>query len=152
MEPHRWFAVMITGTSRPTILIVDDNVNLALGFAKALANAGYTAYAAHTAEEGLRLARVEHPDGIILDIGMPFINGLGFLYRLRALPAHAHTPVMVVTGAPLTEETRIELGELRAVIKFKPLGLEQLLAETRMLLAADSDIGQSLADTRSRAT
>jgi len=141
---------MIRGMSQPTILIVDDNVNLALGFAKALAGAGYTAHAAHTAEEGLRLARAEHPDGIILDIGMPFINGLGFLYRLRALPAHGHTPVMVVTGASLNEETRAELGELRAVIKFKPLGLEQLLVETRMLLGAGSDVGRSSAEAPSR--
>jgi len=132
---------------RPTILIIDDNVSLALGFAKALANAGYTAHAAHTAEDGLRLARVEHPDGIILDIGMPFINGLGFLYRLRALAAHDRTPVMVVTGASLSEETRAELCELRAVIRFKPLGLEQLLAETRMLLAADSDLAASATQT-----
>ncbi len=143
---------MITGMSQPTILIIDDNVNLALGFAQALANAGYTAHAAHTAEEGLRLARVEHPDGIILDIGMPFINGLGFLYRLRALPAHDQTPVMVVTGASLSEETRAELCELRAVIKFKPLGLEQLLAETRMLLAADSDAGHAACNTQYRIT
>ena len=131
---------------QPTILIVDDNINLALGFAKALANAGYTAHAAHTAEEGLRLARVERPDAIILDIGMPFINGLGFLYRLRALPALCTTPVMVVTGATLNDETRAELGELRAVIKFKPLDLERLLAETRTLLGADSDARQTLCE------
>jgi len=143
---------MIAGMSQRTILIVDDNINLALGFAKALTNAGYTTHAAHTAEDGLRLARVENPDGIILDIGMPFINGVGFLYRLRALPAHGQTPVMVVTGASLNEETRAELNELRAVIKFKPLGLEQLLAETRMLLAADSNAGQSLRNTPSRTT
>ena len=138
--------------SQRTILIVDDNINLALGFAKALTNAGYTAHAAHTAEDGLRLARVEHPDGIILDIGMPFINGLGFLYRLRALPGQGETPVMVVTGASLSEETRAELKELRAVIKFKPLGLEQLLAETRTMLGADSDVRQPLRKTRSRRT
>ena len=143
---------MNTGMSQPTILIVDDNINLALGFARALTNAGYATHAAHTAEDGLRLARVEHPDGIILDIGMPFINGVGFLYRLRALPAHGHTPVIVVTGALLNEETRAELRELRAVIKFKPLGLEQLLAETRMLLASDSDVRQSLNSTPSRTT
>ena len=137
---------MSTGMGQPTILIVDDNINLALGFAKALANAGYTAHAAHTAEEGLRLARVERPDAIILDIGMPFINGLGFLYRLRALPALCTTPVMVVTGATLNDETRAELGELRAVIKFKPLDLERLLAETRTLLGADSDARQTLCE------
>lgn len=131
--------VVTAMTHAPTILVIDDNVNLALGFARALANAGYTAHAAHTAEEGLRLAQIESPDGIILDIGMPFINGMGFLYRLRALPAHRHTPVMVVTGGSLDEESKAELHQLRAVIKFKPLALEQLLAETRMLLTADSD-------------
>jgi DNA-binding response OmpR family regulator len=129
---------MMTGISRPTILIVDDNINLARGFAQALANAGYTAHAAHSAEEGLRLAQLENPDGIILDIGMPFINGVGFLYRLRAMSAHGHTPVMVVTGASLNEETRAELVDLRAVIRFKPLSLDQLLAETERLLASDS--------------
>jgi hypothetical protein len=72
---------------------------------------------------------------------------LGFLYRLRALPAHRLTPVMVVTGASLNEETRTELGELRAVIKFKPLGVEQLLAETRLPLAADSDFATSVPRT-----
>lgn len=143
---------MIARMAPPTILIVDDNVNLALGFAKALTNAGYIAHAVHSAEEGLRLAQTEHPDGIILDIGMPFINGLGFLYRLRAMPALGQTPVMVVTGASLNAETRAELGELRAVIKFKPLGLEQLLAETRMLLGAGSDVGQSSADAPSPTT
>jgi DNA-binding response OmpR family regulator len=79
---------------------------------------------------------------------MPFINGLGFLYRLRALPAHGQTPVMVVTGASLNEETRVELGELRAVIQYKPLGLEQLLAKTRKLIGADVPVGQYLPDTR----
>jgi hypothetical protein len=52
----------------------------------------------------------------------------------------------------LNEETRAELNELRAVIKFKPLGLEQLLAETRTMLAADSDVRQPLSKTRSRRT
>ena len=120
-----------------TILIVDDNVNLAQGFAQVLKGAGYAAHAAHTAEEGLRLARVQRPDAIILDIRMPFVNGVGFLYRLRALAAHRHTPVMVLTGASVNEEMRAELCDLRAVLRFKPLGMSELLAETRMLLAQD---------------
>ena len=101
-----------------TILIVDDNVNLAQGFAKVLKGAGYDAHTAYTAEEGLRLARVHRPAAIILDIRMPFVNGVGFLYRLRAQAAHRQTPVMVLTGASVNEEMRAELSDLRALLRF----------------------------------
>ena len=120
-----------------TILIVDDNVNLAQGFAQVLKGVGYAAYTAYTAEEGLRLAQLQSPDAIILDIRMPFVNGVGFLYRLRALEAHRHTPVMVLTGASVNEEMRAELCDLRALLRFKPLGMAELLAETRKLLAQE---------------
>lgn len=130
---------MSLGTPAPTIVIVDDHVNLARGFAQALTNAGYTTYAAFTAEEGLRLVQIEEADGIILDIGMPFVNGLGFLYRLRALPGHSRTPVMVVTGGSVSDEARGELHELGAVIRFKPLTLSQLLDEAHRLFASSPD-------------
>ena len=120
-----------------TILIIDDNVNLAQGFAHVLKSAGYEAHTAYTAEEGLRLAQLQSPDAIILDIRMPFVNGVGFLYRLRALATHRHTPVMVLTGAAVNEEMRAELCDLRALLRFKPLGMAELLAETRTLLAQE---------------
>ena len=134
---HGWFSVMTRMSQATTILIIDDNVNLAQGFAQVLAGAGYAAHTAHTAEEGLRLAQVQPPDAIILDIRMPFVNGVGFLYRLRALAAHRHTPVMVVTGASVNEEMRAELRDLRALLRFKPMGMSELLAETRILLTQD---------------
>ena len=120
-----------------TILVVDDNVNLARGFAQALTGAGYVAYAAFTAEEGLRLATDRVPDAIIVDIRMPFVNGVGFLYRLRALAPLRHTPVMVVTGASVNDEMRTEIDDLRAILRFKPLGMLELLAEVRTLLSRD---------------
>jgi DNA-binding response OmpR family regulator len=127
-------------TPRPLkIVVVDDHENLARGFAQALANAGYSAHAAFTAEEGLRLVQLEGADGVILDIGMPFINGVGFLYRLRALPGHSGTPVMVITGGSVSEETGADLDELGAVIRFKPLSLIQLLGEARALFTARPD-------------
>jgi DNA-binding response OmpR family regulator len=89
---------------------------------------------AHTAEDGLRLAQSEQPSAIILDLRMPFINGTGFLYRLREYPQHSDTPVMVVTGESVNEEMRTDLAELRAVLRFKPLGMAQLLAEVGALL------------------
>jgi DNA-binding response OmpR family regulator len=126
----------MTGTgTETTILVIDDNVTLAQAFARVLMGAGYRVHISHTAEEGLRMARMEPPDAIILDVRMPFVNGIGFLYRLRESATHSHIPVMVVTGASLDDETSEELRELRAVVRYKPLGVAELLAETSLLLA-----------------
>ena len=89
-------------TPARTVLVIDDQATITRAFALALESAGYVAHTAHTAEDGLRLAESELPAAIILDMRMPFINGTGFLYRLRALPQHQDTPVMLVTGAPVS--------------------------------------------------
>src|SRR6185503_6079156 len=117
-----------------TILIIDDNVVLARAFARVLTNAGYQAHTWHSAEDGLRQAKIQRPDAIILDFQMPFVNGVGFLYRLRADRTLQDTPVMVVTGVALNEQRTAELHELGAIVRLKPIGVEQLLNETRTLL------------------
>ena len=117
------------------ILIIDDNVNLAKGFALVLQRSGYRVNVAHTAEEGLRLAQADTPAAVVVDFRMPFINGAGFLYRLRACPKHANTPVLVITAAAVTDEMRAQIAELRAELRFKPLGVQDLLAEVAALLA-----------------
>ena len=118
------------------ILIIDDNVNLARGFATALGRAGYGVVVAHTADEGLRLAIELEPDAILLDFRMPFVNGAGFLYRLREQPRLRDVPVMVITGAAVNDEIRKDLHDLRAMLRFKPLSLAALLQGTQALLAA----------------
>ena len=124
-------------TTRSThVLIIDDNVNLARGFATALGCAGFNVSVAHTADEGLRLAAEGRPQAILLDFRMPFVNGVGFLYRLRKLPALRETPVMVITGASVDEETRKDLRNLHAGLRFKPLGLKDLVELTQTLVAS----------------
>src|ERR1051325_3885335 len=118
----------------PTILVIDDHVNLARAFALVLERDGFVVHVAHTAEDGLELARLEQPAAIVLDLRMPFINGAGFLYRLRADHSSSETPVLVVTGQGVDDEVREELTELRAVLRFKPLGAAELLAEVHALL------------------
>ena len=122
-----------------TILIIDDNVVLARAFARVLSGAGYCVHTWHSAEDGLRQAKTEPPDAIILDLQMPFVNGLGFLYRLRSVASLRHTPVMVVTGKAVSHQWTKEIAELGAVIRMKPIGLEELLAETKALLGDSCD-------------
>lgn len=123
----------------PRILIIDDNVNLARGFALGLGRAGYDVSVAHTSDDGLRLAAEQQPDAILLDFRMPFVNGVGFLYRLRSIRSLSNVPVMVITGATVNEETRKDLHDLRAALRFKPLALADLLESTRALLDAQAD-------------
>jgi DNA-binding response OmpR family regulator len=122
----------------PRVLIIDDNVNLARGFALALGRNGYDVSVAHAAEDGLRLAAEQLPDAILLDFRMPFVNGVGFLYRLRELPGLRDIPVMVITGAPVNDETLADLQDLHASLRYKPLALTDLLEETKALLATPS--------------
>jgi DNA-binding response OmpR family regulator len=129
-----------------TILIIDDNVVLARAFARVLSGAGYRVHTWHSAEDGLKQAKVEHPDAIILDLQMPFVNGVGFLYRLRADTRLRDTPVMVVTGMPVSEQRAAELAELGAVLKMKPIGLDDLLAEVRAILSHDVPAEQSVGE------
>ena len=69
---------------------------------------------------------------------MPFVNGVGFLYRLRQLPPLRDVPVMVITGASVDDETLADLRDLHASLRFKPLALTDLLDETRTLVAAQN--------------
>jgi DNA-binding response OmpR family regulator len=68
---------------------------------------------------------------------MPFINGLGLLYRLRAVESHRHTPVVIVTGDQCLDDSTIdELRDLGAEVRFKPLWLEDLVDVARSLVQA----------------
>src|ERR1700704_939398 len=121
----------------PRLLIVDDDVSTTQTFAKILSLEGYDALTADTGESGLREVEVGHPDAIILDLRMPFINGLGLLYRLRAVEPGRQTPVVIVTGDQCRDDPVItELRDRGAEVKLKPLWLEDLVDVARSLVQA----------------
>jgi DNA-binding response OmpR family regulator len=63
-----------------------------------LQRAGWDVITAAEGVTGLRKARVEKPDLIILDIGMPGLDGYQVCRGLRANPDTAHIPVLILTG------------------------------------------------------
>src|SRR6266852_8458443 len=121
----------------PRLLIVDDDLSTTQTFAQILTLEGYDVRTAATAESGLREIETAQPDAIILDLRMPFINGLGLLYRIRAGEPHRQTPVVIVTGDQCLDDTVIdEVRGLGAEIRFKPLWLEDLVDVARSLIRA----------------
>jgi len=121
--------------SAANVLVIDDDELLARAFVRVLTSEGYRARAVHSASDALRALTDAPPDVILLDYRMPFINGVGFLYRLREQPAYQRTPVLVVTGDPgLTDEAREELRALGAELRLKPFGVDELITTVRGLL------------------
>jgi two-component system response regulator MprA len=118
------------------ILVVDDNVVVREMFADALRLEGHTVRTAGTAAAALEEVVRWRPDAILIDYRMGLINGLGFLYRLRAdASSAAHIPVAVITGQVDVEGTlATECAGLGATVYFKPLRLDDLRAIARGLL------------------
>ncbi|HEX7678783.1 MAG TPA: response regulator [Thermoanaerobaculia bacterium] len=117
------------------ILIVDDDENSCRTCAAALVLEGYEVRVSTVPQEALEQLAIEPPDAILLDFKMPYINGVGFLYRVRANPTLQHIPVALITGAVLDDLTSGELRELGADVWFKPVWLEDVVEITRGLLA-----------------
>jgi CheY-like chemotaxis protein len=118
-----------------TILVIDDDQTVTETFATALHREGFNVRTAMNAENGLREAASSHADAIIVDLRMPLINGIGFLYRLRNWAEHRYTPVAIVTGAVVDDSTQAELSELGAELRFKPIWLEDVVELAHQLVS-----------------
>ena len=79
-------------------MIVDDDEGVTETFAGILRLEGHQVRTAANAFDGLREVETFRPDAIILDLRMPLINGLGFLYRLRGYAETCRVPVAMVTA------------------------------------------------------
>jgi len=122
-------------TLQSRVLVIDDDEGLRSAFARVLTREGYSVQVAATAEEALGQVARERPDAILLDLKMPLINGVGFLYRSRENPANQDIPVALITGErALDDATANDLLALSAHVWHKPLSLEDLRRVARTLL------------------
>src|SRR5438477_6271958 len=124
-----------TERKHATIVLVEDDVTLGNAFARVLRSGGYEVWLTGTADDGLEKVKVVRPDVVICDFRMPLVNGLGFLYRLRAAEGDHRTPVVVVTGdTSLADDVKAQLQELGAELRFKPIMPNDLLEAARRLI------------------
>jgi PAS domain S-box-containing protein len=86
------------------LLLVDDNLDSSEVMGELLAAMGHEVYLANDADRALALARAHRPDTIILDIGMPKVDGYALARMLRADPLFAHTRLVAHTGYGSAED------------------------------------------------
>jgi DNA-binding response OmpR family regulator len=113
------------------IMLVDDDPLLRRSLALNLEEAGYRGSTAASAEDALALADRDRPDVILLDIGLPGMDGLA---ALRQFQSRMDAPVIFVTARrrELDEVLGLELGAEDYVTK--PFSLDVLLARIRTVL------------------
>jgi len=116
------------------ILIVDDDRDIRLAFNARLRGNGYDTAFAEDGVSAIAVARREHPDAILLDIGLPAGDGFVVLDRLKDFPELACIPVIVLTARdPQKNEKRVL--DLGAFAFFqKPVDAEELLSVLRRAL------------------
>lgn len=128
-------------TSKPTILVVDDDPVLTMLIGGILAKTGKI-FTARSGDEGLRLARRENPDLILLDVQMPGQDGFDVISELKMDPALRHIPVIFITGEvlPEIESHCLEAGAADYIAKPVTPRVLQARARTHLLLKQQADM------------
>lgn len=80
------------------VLLVEDSVDNRLLISLYLQQSGYRVVSASNGEEALRAADLSQPDLILMDIGLPELDGLAVTRKLREHPTLKHVPVIAVTA------------------------------------------------------
>lgn len=135
------------------ILVVEDEPTLQAQLVAAIAGAGHTVEAAADGREAQYLGEVEDFDAVVLDLGLPLIDGLSVLRHWRA--AQRKMPVLILTARSSWQEKVAGMDAGADDYLAKPFDLDELEARVRALarrhaparpaefcgLAADADSG-----------
>jgi len=127
---------MIPERESPTtfrILVVDDNVDAADMLATLLELDGHQVHVVHDGRAALAAAHKERPDVILLDIGLPKLNGYEVAKRLRSYPAFQRTFVIAITGFGQERDCRLSLDAGCDAHLTKPVAPQELKAYLRDL-------------------
>jgi two-component system phosphate regulon response regulator PhoB len=122
-------------SSTPYVLLVEDDRFLRRACETSLQQRGFVVKSASDGEVGLRMAREEIPALILLDLLMPKVSGIEVLRQLRADPATAGIPVLILSNSSREEDKRhaAELGVIGYYVKAN-LSLRALGEEVSRLM------------------
>ncbi len=127
-SPRRW---------RPRVLVVDDNVDMALGLAILIEASGYEVKTAHEGKSAMITARQYQPEFVILDIALPGMDGYELARAFRGDDALRDATLIAISGygQPEDQERAREAGFDHHMLK--PVDLDALLAMLAAQVGAD---------------
>ena len=128
-------------SSEPHILVIDDEPQILRAMRTILTAKKFRVTTASRGEEGLALAAASLPDLVILDLGLPDMNGFEVCARLREW---SNIPIIVLSVRESEQDKVRALDQGADDYLVKPFGIEELLARIRVALrhSAQSQTGQ----------
>jgi len=118
-----------------SLLLVEDNEDNARALARLLGRRGFDVTTVMTGK-GVQPAIAERrPDVILMDIGLPDVDGLTVTRRLKADPATASIPVIALTAHAMSEDKAAAMQAGCDDFSAKPIDLVDLLTRVRAVLA-----------------
>jgi two-component system OmpR family response regulator len=114
------------------VLVIEDETALSAQLASSLTSAGYAVDCAADGERGDFLARTEEYDAVVLDLGLPRVDGLTLLRGWRE--SDVQVPVLVLTARGSWHERVIGIDEGADDYVAKPFRMEEVLARVRGLI------------------
>ena len=119
------------------ILVIDDEPEIRRALRTGLGYHGYEVSTANSGEEGLAQLATKRPDVVLLDLGLPGIDGFDVLARIRAASRAAVIVVSVMPGE--RDKVRaLDLGADDYVVK--PFGMDELVARIRAVIRRQADV------------
>jgi DNA-binding response OmpR family regulator len=115
-------------------LIIEDEENIQKLAVTNLAASGYRIFTAGNGTDGIKLARQEHPDLILLDLRLPDMSGWDVLMQFKADRELEKARVMIVTATVPQELEDKFPGMGTAEYLVKPFDVDELLSKVRQVL------------------
>jgi two-component system cell cycle response regulator CtrA len=114
------------------VLLIEDDVNVAKSIDMILSNEGFNVYTTDLGEEGLDLGKLYDYDIILLDIGLPDMNGMEVLKKLRS--SRIRTPILILSGYSEAERKIKGFGLGADDYVTKPFDRSELVARIHAII------------------
>jgi CheY-like chemotaxis protein len=122
---------------KPSILVADDDIDARTMYGMYLKSMGCAVYTATDGAGAIRQAMAVHPDLIVLDLAMPYLDGWAAAERLRRSPTTRNIPIIALTAIPGARDSA-RLSGCDAFMS-KPCLPQLLWCEVRLLLGLEDE-------------
>jgi two-component system, cell cycle response regulator DivK len=119
----------------PTILVVEDNEASRDALARRLERRGYQVVLAVDGQQAVAVARTTKPNLILMDLGLPIIDGWEATRQLKADASTQRIPIIVLSAHAMTDDRQLALAAGGDDFDTKPVRFEPLIGKIESLLA-----------------
>jgi len=116
------------------ILMVEDDPMIRDMLSRMLTLEGYQVILACDGSQGVQRARVDRPDLIVMDMGLPVLNGWQATHRIRSMPATRTIPIIALTAYAMKEDRARCLAVGCDEYETKPVEFNRLIEKIQTLL------------------